>query len=329
MAIDKSKTKFGYKKSIEDPRDYGVSRLLAPVNVFPDEFTLDISKLQVQDQGDLSCCVAEAACYHLAFNNNNLFSVGFVYGNRATTDYQGEGMMPSQMLAHLKSEGAVLKTDFPELVEMSQIETDVLKAKPSLLTKAAPYKISAYAKLNNADDIKNALMQLKTPVLIAIDVYDNFFDPDSTGYVCAPSQADLQDGSYGGHALTVYGWNTKGFKILNSWGTTNWGINGTCVLDYNYPIGEAWAITDKVTPQPPQPTPVVKWWRVQIGAYKELANATKQQQLLLKDGLKDTLLTNVNGLYKIQIGAFASKDNAEKLSAGLTAAKIDNFVIYY
>lgn len=48
-------------------------------------------------------------------------------------------------------------------------------------------------------------------------------------------------------AITCYGWQGNYWKIQNSWGTS-WGNGGTCLLDMNYPLSEAWSITDKITP---------------------------------------------------------------------------------
>jgi hypothetical protein len=38
---------------------------------------------------------------------------------------------------------------------------------------------------------------------------------------------------YGGHAVTIVGYNDKGFIIKNSWGT-NWGVNGYSTVSYDY-----------------------------------------------------------------------------------------------
>ena len=40
-------------------------------------------------------------------------------------------------------------------------------------------------------------------------------------------------GYYGGHAVTIVGYNDKGFIIKNSWGK-NWGMNGYATISYDY-----------------------------------------------------------------------------------------------
>jgi hypothetical protein len=60
-----------------------------------------------------------------------------------------------------------------------------------------------------------------SPVIIGMQVFESFHEYTNTDEFFVPS------GNFTGnyHAVVVVGYNTKGFKIVNSWGT-NWGKNG-------------------------------------------------------------------------------------------------------
>ena len=45
--------------------------------------------------------------------------------------------------------------------------------------------------------------------------------------------------------MLLYGWNDKGWKVQNSWGKS-WGNKGTCIIPYDMPIHEAWAVVDNI-----------------------------------------------------------------------------------
>lgn len=60
-------------------------------------------------------------------------------------------------------------------------------------------------------------------------------------------------------------------------------------------------------------------YRVQVGAFKEKANAQALENKLKADGY-GTYLVNVNGLYKVQTGAFKIRSNADNTAAILKAS---------
>lgn len=65
--------------------------------------------------------------------------------------------------------------------------------------------------------------------------------------------------------------------------------------------------------------------RVQVGAYKEKANAEKQLAKIKAAGF-DGLLVKVDGLYKVQIGAYSVEQNAENMLAKVKAKGFDAFI---
>lgn len=73
----------------------------------------------------------------------------------------------------------------------------------------------------------------------------------------------------------------------------------------------------KPVPTPtPTPTPSGGLYKVQVGAYKNKSNADKALAKVKSDGYNG-FITYVDGLYKVQVGAFKVKSNAEKLLADL------------
>jgi len=67
-------------------------------------------------------------------------------------------------------------------------------------------------------------------------------------------------------------------------------------------------------------------YRVQVGAYSVKANAEKQLQTLKSAGYKDAILVSVSPYYKVQLGAFSVKQNAENLVNELKKKGFSAFV---
>jgi N-acetylmuramoyl-L-alanine amidase len=62
----------------------------------------------------------------------------------------------------------------------------------------------------------------------------------------------------------------------------------------------------------PAPTPQTGLYKVQVGAFKQRANANALSEQLKRVGFSN-FITSENGLYKVQAGAFKDKDNADEL----------------
>lgn len=109
-------------------------------------------------------------------------------------------------------------------------------------------------------DIKRAIATYG-PVLVISPWYNSWWTTKDNGQLRAPT------GLAGGHAYVFYGWDSRGFRIRNSWGT-GWGINGDGFMPYAY-ISRLYGVfvtVDEIyhaaTPAPPatpkptsQPTP--------------------------------------------------------------------------
>ena len=65
-------------------------------------------------------------------------------------------------------------------------------------------------------------------------------------------------------------------------------------------------------------------YRVQVGAYKNKTNADAQLAHVKATGF-DTYMVQIGGLYKIQVGAYREKTNADNMMTKLKAAGFDTF----
>lgn len=110
-----------------------------------------------------------------------------------------------------------------------------------------------------------------------------------------------------------------------------WFSNKSCPGDWMYQrMGDLAAkVTVKlggtVTIEPEKPSSNVTLYRVQVGAFSKRENADNQLKAVKAKGF-DAFITQVDGLYKVQVGAYSVKENAEAQLARVKAAGFDAFI---
>ena len=114
--------------------------------------------------------------------------------------------------------------------------------------------ISGYTHANTIDAVLQALMA--GPVIMGIDWYDSFDNPDTAGVVDIEPGATIR----GGHEVVARGVHTDAELIMfdNSWGTS-WGVSGSFYMDYQTVATLLSQDGDCTVPVPatvPAPTPV-------------------------------------------------------------------------
>lgn len=110
-----------------------------------------------------------------------------------------------------------------------------------------------------------------------------------------------------------------------------WFANKSCPGDWMYQrMGDLAAkVTAKLggasTTEPEKPVASDTLYRVQVGAYSKKENADNQLKAVKAKGF-DAFITQVDGLYKVQVGAYSVKANAEAQLAKVKAAGFDAFI---
>ena len=301
---------FNCLDSIPDPRDWTEEIAFAKLNqekeeqddiceeILPDEYIAP--RTPILDQESVGSCVAHSLAAMLAQGDMKVFgdaydySRGFIYGNRADDQYQGEGMRTNEALKQVNHWGDCLWEEFPYNEKYPEVKAKIEADKENLLEKAAPYKINSYYRITNNNEVKRAIYR-NGGVVIAIRVYEDF-------------NRDLHKSKYitprGGHAMLIIGWTKDNRWIVqNSWGK-DWGYNGLLYMDFDYPVSEFWGVItcqerpkpvdpepepdpeptpDPVDPEPdPQPDPVdpepdpepkKKWWQYIFDVVKAILHA--------------------------------------------------------
>lgn len=72
----------------------------------------------------------------------------------------------------------------------------------------------------------------------------------------------------------------------------------------------------------------VKYYRVQAGAFRRKDGANLMAEKVKKIGHMDAFVRLLNGLYKVQVGAYSQRGNAEETVKKLKAAGISCFITY-
>ena len=232
---------FGAIPSPHDYRDYPVAKVI-PMGTYPEEYIPELTK--VKNQGSVGACVAYALSTIKEYQERKektiytQYSANFIYGNRADTDYQGEGMFPREALKRLLEFGVCRESLMPGIwtypAQKKLFNETVYKA-------ALPQRVKTYASINTIEEVKNAIY-FNGPVLIVIPVYNSFCFCGYSGDLSLPYSAEQINGY---HAIVAIGYTKDRLIIQNSWGE-NWGKGGLCYMPLNYPITEKWAITDLV-----------------------------------------------------------------------------------
>ena len=240
--------RYGYIKSPKDNRDFKINKKVNRVVILPSEFSLDHPK--IKDQGNVNSCVAFALSSVLEYTGKENYSTGWIYGYRPSSYYQGEGMITAEALKTVKNIGYLKNEELDVNIEMDAAKEIVDKNLSIYKSEAKARQIKSYARLDNIQEIKQAIYSTNSPVLVAIEVGPNGIELDSNYIAYIPSKYT------GGHQMFCYGWNEFGLYIQNSW-SESWGNKGTFILPYEYPISEAWLVqfttneeSDKIIKKP-------------------------------------------------------------------------------
>lgn len=170
-------------------------------------------------------CILE--CLNRKFGKKTItFSAQFIYNHRQ--DKENNLMCGRELMKILLKSGCCRESLCPNgTTEKHSFES---------LTDAKENVITSYASVKTVSSLKMALTVFG-PCVITFPVYNH------TPHMWKPHNDDEK---LGGHAMTVVGYNKKGFILRNSWGK-HWETKGYCIYpyeDWGY-HDEVWCIADK------------------------------------------------------------------------------------
>ena len=234
---------YGWKKQTADNRDLrlrnlGAVRKLAVV--LPPVVNLRKWCSEVQDQGSLGSCTANAWAGLLQYKENKCPVLGRKYLNMSRLFiYYNERVIENTVLEDagaalrdgakaLNQYGICPEYDWP--YDITQFATAPTFA---CYKVALPNHIHSYYALDGATPAIT-LLNLKTaiasgqPFVFGFDVYDSFESNAVANTGIMPMPNINTENLLGGHAVMAVGYNDleKRFLVRNSWGK-GWGLKGT------------------------------------------------------------------------------------------------------
>ena len=206
--------------------------------IIPPNLDLRLDLQPIKNQGKFPTCVAQVAACMKEFQENidvglnKSLSVQYVYNHRS--NYPADGMYGRDAMEILKTKGICRESVFA--YESTQLPDQI---PDSVRTEALRYTIEGYAKVETIDGLKESLV-LNGPCYIAFPCYNY-----GTRF-WIQSGVDVL---LGGHAVTVIGYNEKGFILRNSWGES-WGVSGYTTYPYEdwNAHWEIWTAIDAPSP---------------------------------------------------------------------------------
>jgi C1A family cysteine protease len=251
-----TKRGYGYVQDEKDELDYKYSAL-RPVKVaVPPSVDLRAQCSPVRDQGQLGSCtgfaIAAGLREFMEIKQGGTFtpmSPLFLYyeeRKREHTIKQDAGAQPRDGMKVLTKMGCAPEADDPYDVSKFT-KTPPAKA----VSDAKSFKISAYHRLMNLDEMKTCLAD-GMGFMIGFKVYESF-ESDAVAQTGKMPMPGPNESAVGGHAVFVAGyaadptWPGGGYLIIkNSWGTS-WGDQGYFYMPWDYVqpslVMDAWTAT--------------------------------------------------------------------------------------
>lgn len=224
--------------------------------------------IPVKDQGQTNSCVGHAVsetleALHLAAGESDVLLSAMMPWQEAKQIEnalgQNTGVYTHDALTAVRNLGIcndrLMPLSATDLAEMPTADA---------LTDATTRTGLIFHQCQGRDELLTAMGVLGTPGIIAIAVYNEFFNAAADGTVQPFTGAIV-----GYHCIVLRGYDdtAQTVRIRNSWGL-GWGDHGECVLTYaqlDACLTEAWAVQlpAKPTPQPTPPPedPALAAWR--------------------------------------------------------------------
>lgn len=236
-------------------------------NPMPERVTLEEFAPERLNQGKQGSCVAWSSAYaarSILYSRQTgknpdavAFSPAFLYNQIGIEGCQGSYIL--RAMENMKRVGALPFSKFP------YNENDC-SSQPAQyqLQEAGAYRINEFNRLSKSgDDYKVDMLAVKqnlaqgAPVVIGMMVGGTFMQDMLGKKVWIPSSEDYNKTGFGGHAMSVIGYDDYleggAFQIMNSWGN-EWGENGLGWIrykDFEYFVKEAYGMNSMGTTEQP------------------------------------------------------------------------------
>jgi C1A family cysteine protease len=230
------KKRYGWVPDRPDQRDY-MYTAIRPVVRLPKKMDLRIYCSEVENQGMLGSCTANALTGNLEFLDHKIddeykdVSRIFIYYNErvleGTVDYDS-GASLRDGIKTLRKIGACWESTWPYLIE--RFDKKPLK---KCYIEAKKHRIVSYHRISTLSEMLTCLAE-GYPFVFGFTVYESFESQKvrQTGVVNMPRKKEK---ALGGHAVLAVGYDQKQkrFLVRNSWGI-DWGKDGYFTMPYEY-----------------------------------------------------------------------------------------------
>ncbi len=227
---------YGWVPDIPDRRDYLYSAI-RPVIRIPERADLRAGCSEIEDQGKLGSCTAQALSGNLEFLDKRMDGVYvdtsrlFIYYNERviedTVDYDS-GASLRDGIKTLKNDGVCREVTWPYVISRF-----ANKPPPKCYAEARGHLIESYHRLNTPAEMLACLAE-GYPFVFGFTAYEDFESARvrRTGVVRMPKR---EERAIGGHAVMAAGYDrpAKRFLVRNSWGR-RWGMNGYFTMPFEY-----------------------------------------------------------------------------------------------
>ena len=221
-----------------------VSGGLAKTTRLPKSVDLREDWWEIGDQGQTGSCVGWAAgdsvlrwhFFHTEkISKSEKISPRFIWMAAKETD-----PFTSYPTTFIEDSGTYLKAALDIARKFGAVTDSVLpfksgklypKTERNFYAIASRLKISSYYNLQNDPKKWKEWLAQNGPILTRLNVDDTFYDAPN-----GKLQKYNKNKTYGGHAIALVGYDSKGFIIRNSWGT-NWGKDGYAHASNSYASG--------------------------------------------------------------------------------------------
>ena len=240
VVSDKARSKkhgYGWMPDVPDQRDYLLTAILRIPAKLPPSIDLRSVCSEVEDQGQLGSCTANALAGALECLEKKDkvhfedFSRLFIYYNERVIEHtikSDSGAMIRDGIKTLAKQGICSEEIWPYKVSQFAV-----KPSAACYKQALNHQITSYYRIHTLDEMRACLAE-GFPFVFGFTVYESFESQDvaRTGIVNMPKSGEK---ALGGHAVMAVGYNDrqKRFIVRNSWGDT-WGMKGYFTMPYNY-----------------------------------------------------------------------------------------------